>query len=167
MSLGPSLNLLIVGFVASICFGAEQTPLLSLPDVSGGPGDSIMLAVNLSYNGGAQPAAVQWDLNYSTTDLLLADGAFFSIGAAASAAGKSVSCSVPNPGSIRCIVFGLNKNLITDGALTLVRFQIAPSTRNSSTSVSLSKTQGADHAGAPIHIDGAVATVAIALPRSL
>jgi hypothetical protein len=161
--------------VKSLAFGfwiiatggsVAQTPSLSLLGRSGTPGDSITLTVSLSYNGATRPAAVQWDLNYSTADLLLANGTFFSTGMVATAAGKSVTCGVPTPGSVRCIVWGVNKASIMDGALASLRFQIAPSTSSSSTTVSFAKIQGADRNGAAVNMNGAVAIVAITQPPS-
>jgi hypothetical protein len=145
----------------------SQTPSLSLPGESGAPGASITLTVSLSYNGATRPAAVQWDLNYSTADLLLANGTFFSTGMVATAAGKSVTCGVPTSGIVRCIVWGLNKAPIKDGTLASMRFQIAPSTSSSSTTVSLAKTQGVDRNGAAVNMNGAVAVVAITQPPSV
>lgn len=106
-----SSKVLFIGFVAVLsCRVVAQTPSVSLSAASGAPGDRVTLTVSLSYNGGTRPAAVQWDLNYSIGDFIPSTGTFFSTGAAASAAGKSLACSSLTPGNVRCIVSGLKQN---------------------------------------------------------
>ncbi len=162
-----SLKTLVFWFsIVLIRCADAQTPSLSLSGGSGAPGESVTLTVGMTYNGGTRPAAVHWDLNYSTADLAVGKGIFFSTAAAASAAGKSVSCSTPLLGKVRCIVWGLNKAWIGDGALALVTFQISAITRNSSTTVSFARTLGADRAGQADNVIGAGASVAIAQPIS-
>jgi hypothetical protein len=162
-----SLKILVFWFsIVLICCAEAQTPSLSLLGGSGAPGESVTLTVGITYNGGTRPAAVQWDLNYSTADLAVGNGIFFSTGAAASAAGKSVTCRTPQPGNVRCIVWGLNKASIGDGALALVTFQISATTRNSSTTVSFVGTLGTDRTGQADNIIGSRGSVTIVQPIS-
>jgi hypothetical protein len=149
--------------VIFLCSGA-QTPSLSVSAGSGAPGDSVTLTVNLSYNGGTRPASVQWDLSYSTADLAPMNGTFFSTGPAATAAEKSVICNSPAYGTLRCLVSGLNKSSIADGALASVTFHILPSTKTSSTTVSVTNPLGADRTAAAISMGGADTVVSVAQP---
>ena len=162
-----SLKTLAVWFSIVLIRCAEaQTPSLSLSGGSGAPGESVTLTVGMAYNGGTRPAAVQWDLNYSTADLAVGNGIFFSTGAAASATGKSVICSTPLTATVRCIVSGLIKASVGDGALALVTFQISASTRSSSTTVSFARTLGADRTGQADNITGTGTNVTITQPKS-
>src|SRR5580693_5115105 len=97
-------TVLLLCVIAAITNRAgAQTPSLSLSGVSGSPGATVTLSVSLNSNGGTQPASVQWDFNYSTTDLSPASGTYFATGAAASAAGKSASCNNISAGDVRCL----------------------------------------------------------------
>jgi len=66
---------------------AAQNPSLSLAGGSGAPGSLVSLNISLSANGGAQPAGLQWTLNYSQADF---SSVSVDIGAAATAAGKTI-----------------------------------------------------------------------------
>jgi len=115
---------------------AAQTASLTLTGGSGAPGSSVTLTVNLATNG-TLPAAVQFDLLYTPGDLSPASGSFFSTGGAASAAGKSASCSNPSAGDVRCVVAGFNTTAIGNGSLASVTFQISATTTNTSSGVSI------------------------------
>lgn len=155
---GPLCCLISVIF---LCSGA-QTPTLSVSGGSDTHGDGVTLTVNFSYNGGTRPASVQWDLSYSPADLVPANGTFFAPGPTATVARKSVICSLPSYGTVRCLVSGFNKSSIGDGVLASITFRIPASTKNSSTTVSVTKPQGADRTGVAIFISGSDTVVTIA-----
>ena len=157
-------HIVLCGLVAFVSRLAAQTPSLTLSGGSGTTGGSFTLTVSMSSNGGTRPAAAQWDLNYSQADLVLAQGTFFSAGAAAIAAGKSVSCKTPAAGTVRCIVSGLNRTSIGDGDLASVTFQLVSNGKSATSTISFAKTLGADRAGAPIMLSGSSISVIIAEP---
>src|SRR5229473_7808105 len=85
----------LVCILAVAAGGASaQTPALSLAGASGAPGSTVTVSISLSSNGGTQPAGVQWDLTYSSSDLSPAAGTYWATIGAASAAGKQASCNV-------------------------------------------------------------------------
>src|SRR6266849_1522919 len=136
-----------------------QTPSLSLSGGSGVPGANVTLSVSLNSNGGTQPASVQLDFSYSSADLVPASGTYYATGAAASAAGKSATCSTISPGDIRCIVAGINTTPIGNGVVATVTFQIAAGTTAQSSPVTLVGSSGADSSGNPLTITASGATV--------
>ena len=157
-------HIVLWGLVAFVTQGRAQTPSLTLSRGSGATDGSITLTISINSNGGTRPAAVQWDLNYSQADLVLANGTFFSAGAAAISADKSVSCKTPAAGTVRCIVSGLNRTSIGDGDLASVTFQLVSNGKSATSTISFAKTLGADRAGAPIMLSGSSISVIIAEP---
>lgn len=136
---------------------AAQTPSLSLAGGSGAPGSLVSLNISLSANGGAQPAGLQWTLNYSQADF---SSVSVDIGAAATAAGKTISCS-NNAGSITCVVVGFNTTTIGDGIIGIARFQIAASTQNTSSQISMTGVAGTTSGGGSIAVTGTGNSIAI------
>src|SRR5271156_5793905 len=87
-----------IGFLAVST--AAQASTLSLSGASGAPGATVTLSVSSSPGGGAAPAAIQWDLTYSTSELTLGTGTFYATGAAAGTAGKTVDCGTISAGDV-------------------------------------------------------------------
>jgi len=149
---------------AGVDRAAAQTASLSLSGGSGFPGSNVTLNVSLTING-TLPAAVQWDLLYSTADLNPEVGTFYASGAAATVAGKQATCGTLVPGDIRCIVAGLNSTAIGNGILAAVTLQIA-STTDTSILVTLSNLAASSGGGVTqaVPIAGAGATITINQP---
>jgi hypothetical protein len=142
--------------------GAAQAGSLSLSSGSGAPGANVTLSVVFQSNG-TLPAAMQWDLTYSSSDLIPAAGTFYTTGAAASSAGKSVTCRLVSPGDVRCLAFGMNTTAIASGGIATITFQIA-STTDTSVPVSLVNMAAADAGGNPVPVVGTGGTVTINQP---
>lgn len=106
----PSALLLIPILLLLSSATAFGQATLNLANGSGLPGSTVTL--NMSLGGGADTAGVQWRMSFSSS-VLTFDGA--STGSAASAAGKSVSCS-GSGGSITCLVVGFNTNTMSNGS---------------------------------------------------
>ena len=140
------------------------TPSISLSSGSGAPGANVTLSVTLASNGGTQPAGVQWDFLYSSADINPGSGTFYTTGAAANAAGKQTSCNVVSPGDVRCLVVGLNTNVMGDGVLATVTFQIASTTTQTSTPITFAGVSGTDASANSIAMTGTGATVTINQP---
>src|SRR5205814_3454216 len=98
--------------------GAQQVSL-SLSSGSASSGSTVTLSIAMESNGNAQPASLQWSMGYAPSDV---DEVTVVPGPAALAAGKSVSCS---SGGGKCIVFGLNDQVIGSGSIGSVTFRIA------------------------------------------
>ena len=102
-----------------------QTVAFSVNPGRRAPGGSVSLSISISSSGGAAPAALQWTMSYSATDVT---NVTVANGSATTSAGKSISCSSA-AGTTTCIVFGLNTNPIANGtvAQATVQSSAAPS----------------------------------------
>src|SRR5580658_4681167 len=119
-------------FVTGI-FASAQNVGFSIGSGSATPGGTAVLNISIASTGGAQPAAVQWTLGYSATDI---SSITVTTGAAATAAGKSVTCSSVS-GGMTCLVFGLNTTVIADGVVAQATVQVAAGTTDATTSLQL------------------------------
>lgn len=145
--------------VAAVADRAAAQATLTLTGGSGTPGGTVTVGISLNTNG-TQPAALQFDLTYPATDLSPGPGTYFATGAAASAAGKSASCSNPSAGDVRCIIAGFNTTAMAGGSVASVTFQIA-NTSDPSALVNISGASASDGTGNNIPITGGSVSVTI------
>jgi len=109
----------------------DKTAVLSLASASAAPGGTVTLEVSLT--GEASPSGLQWSLVYPASDLLFEKS---EIASTATSAGKSIQCS-DNSGTVTCVLFGLDRETMSDGAVAELSFTIAPATKADSASVTL------------------------------
>jgi hypothetical protein len=126
-----TLRLLLAIAVSAYC---SAQVAVSLAPGSGSPGSTVVLNLSVNSTSGNQPASVGWTISYSATDFSSVNVA---AGAAATAASKSISCN-NSAGSQKCIAWGVNSNVISNGVLATVSMKISGSTKNTSSAVSLS-----------------------------
>lgn len=93
---------------------------ISVPQVIGALGDTVVVNVTLTVTGTAQPAYVQWRLAYSPLNLTLVSAA---IGAAGTAASK-ILAQGGTPGAETFLIYGLNENIISTGVIAILTFTI-------------------------------------------
>jgi hypothetical protein len=107
-------------FLSTITLGQNVSVLLA--SGSGTPGGTVVLPIYITSTEGAQAASIQWSLIYST-DIT---GVTLSLGSSATVT-KSLYCH----GNL-CVVFGLNREIISDGIIAIVTVRIAskPSTQS-------------------------------------
>ena len=116
----PFLLIAYVGLVVMTSGDiAGQSVTLSVGDVQETVDGSVVVPIHLASAEGAQPAALQWSLNYSSD----VSGVVFTAGAEATNAGKSLACN-----GNTCLIYGLNTNTISDGTVATVTLQIPPHT---------------------------------------
>ncbi len=117
----PSLYLVAVACLsiglASTC--AAQSDSLSLSQSQNPTAGFVSLNVILTASPGAQPAAIQWTLNYPASTVV---GLVAAVGPAASTAGKMVTCA-----SNLCLLYGLDSRAIQNGVVAVLTFQLAGS----------------------------------------
>jgi hypothetical protein len=101
-----------------------QQAIVSLGSSSISPGGQANLAVTLAANGGPTPAGLQWTMTYSQADIV---GFNAVVNSAASAAGKTISCSSA-PGATTCLLSGTNAMSISDGVVATATFSSASGT---------------------------------------
>jgi hypothetical protein len=153
---------IFLGFLSAFVASATvQTPSLSLSGASGVPGAMITLNVSLSPGAGDLAASVQWDLTFSSNDLILASGTYDGLGGAARGSGKLAYCNSISATDVRCIISGLNQTVIENGIVASISFQISPSTTDTSTLVSLVSAAASDGNANSLSITDGGATVTI------
>jgi hypothetical protein len=115
---------------------------------SGSPGDAgISVSVSISSGSGVDVAGINFDLNYSSSSLEVAN---VSIGSAASGAGKLMSWSTPSTGKVRVIVFGLNQDSIPNGTIASISFNVKSSASAGTTSLDISNQAATDPQGTSV-----------------
>jgi hypothetical protein len=106
-----------------------QADALALSSAVVPPGGTASLNLSLTSPAGSEPAGLEWTLIYSTSAITNITA---TIGAAGTAAGKVLSCSL-SPGSYTCFVTGLstsglNANIIQNGVVAVVTATISVGT---------------------------------------
>jgi len=121
---------------------------LSVGSGSGSPGTlDVVVPVTLSSEPSSEVSGVNFDLLYDSSRLSVGG---VTIGAAASAAGKSLSSSQPSPGTVRVIVFGLNQEAIADGILADIHFNVLPAAAPGQSALTLSAASASDPWGVAV-----------------
>jgi uncharacterized repeat protein (TIGR01451 family) len=119
-SLAPQALTMVIFLCLASQAWADVNPVLTAGTVSGLPGASVDLSIQFSA-GTRGVSALQFDLS-------LPPGVTYvsaTSGAAAAAAGKSVSANPITAAQLRVLVFGLNQTAIPAGELAIIRLQIA------------------------------------------
>jgi hypothetical protein len=129
---------------------------LTLSSASGSPGQTVDLGLTLG--GTPQAAGLQWTLTYPAADL---SSILFSDGPAAIAADKSLQCGPNTNGSIICLIFGINTNIIDAGTVATLSATIAPAPPDEIIPLALSGLVAVDPAGSEIGITGTGGTITV------
>jgi hypothetical protein len=138
-----------------LCLGAQQ---LTLGAVSGPPGQTVALSVQLT-TGGAQISGVQFDLIYDPATLTVTPTA----GAAATAAGKGVETNMVQPNDMRLIVTGINQTPIGSGDITDLSIQIAANAAAGSHSLAFSGVVGTTPGATLVSVSATNGTVNVTM----
>lgn len=136
---------------------AEAQVALSMSSGSAAAGSTVTLDLSLADSGSDSPAALQWTLNYSTTDF---SSAAISAGPAATAAQKTLSCN-PSSGSMICLLYGDNATAIANGVVATVELTLASSTTDPSSTLQLANGVASDPAGSAPSVADTGGTVTI------
>ena len=121
-----------------------QSDTLTLSAGTSSPG-AMSMDLTLSSPPGSEPAALQWTFGYSS-DVI---GVSLSGGPSSSSAGKTVTCTINN-GSYTCTASSLDSNIISNGVVASVTFNLIPGI--TSTLISFSQTLGVDPTGTPLTV---------------
>jgi hypothetical protein len=138
-----------------------QSAILAQVTLKVAPGSAVAggadsLNISLTSGPGGAPVAVQWTLNYSNSDLT---GISLQAGPAATSTGKSLSCA-PSAGSVRCIIWGMNTNIIPNGAIATANFIVSRQAAASS-ALQITESLAASAIGSGIAVTGSGATLTI------
>ncbi|MDY6856951.1 MAG: cohesin domain-containing protein [Thermodesulfobacteriota bacterium] len=136
---------LVLGVIALVVVinssnGFASASLDFLSGISGYPGDTVFLDINLTSNSDSV-ASLNFDINYNVGILRLID---IQVGTTADSAGKSLEHNSIYPGKERCLVFGINQNNIADGQIVQVEFFIKSDAPAGDVDLSLSNAVAAD-----------------------
>lgn len=149
------LLLLLPGFLIT----ASGQVAFTLASGAGSPGSTVSLNISLN-SSGAQPAAMQWTLSYSAAQI---SSIAVTAGPAATNAGKTVSCNQAAPGSMTCVLFGLNQSTVANGVVAVAAVTIA-NTTSTSTVISMSNGVASTGSGSPLVAAAVGNTVTINQP---
>ncbi len=136
--------------------GVAQTAALSLSSGSGSPGSVVTLDLMLTASV-AQPAGLEWTVNYPTKDV-----SALSVSAGSGTA-ASISCN-NTAGSSTCAVWNTNSNTISNGVVATLAFTIAGSTTDPSAAIQVSNGDAVSLGGSaiPTSATGSTMTLNIA-----
>jgi hypothetical protein len=143
-----TLFLFLTGLLAS-----AQNVTYTIGSNSAARGSTTTLTISITGN---EPAGLQWTLDYNATDI---SGITVTPGSAATAAGKSVSCSSAS-GSITCLVAGKTTG-IANGVVAQAVVQVAAGTSDATTSLELTKTVSSLADGSSVASTGSSGVVTI------
>jgi trimeric autotransporter adhesin len=115
-------------------------------------------SVNISLNSspGIAPVVIEWTLNYSSSDLL---GMNLQAATAATSADKELSCA-SSTGSVTCIVWAMNENVIANGVLATANFRVS-SQAAASSALKITGTRAVTAAAANLGATGSQATLTV------
>lgn len=150
---------------AAFILWAAQIPVLAqlslnIGSLSIAPGSPASVNISMNSSSGTLPSVVQWTLNYSSTSL---SGMSLQPGSAAVAAGKTLSCA-SRTGSVSCVVWGMNRNIVPNGVVATANFQVS-STASSSTTLQVTNAAAASTAPSIITATGSTGTLTLLSSR--
>jgi hypothetical protein len=153
----------LVSLMLLLTAGMNASPIsLALSSGSGSPGQTVNLLLTLG--GTPQAADLQWTLTYPVADL---SSIVFSVGPNATAAAKTLQCGPNTGGSMICVIFGINQNIIDAGTVAMLSATIAPLPPDQIIPLTLSALFASDPAGSGIALTGTGGTITtIPEPRS-
>lgn len=146
---------------------APGTNSLSLvvPVTATAPGQIATVQLNLKTpTGVTSPAAIQFVVNVSSPPI---SNLTVTAGAASTAAGKQVACNAFALGSVTCIVFGLNANVIASGTIAQLAASVAAGTTLPSSILNLPTASAADANGKGLAVTTSNATLLLQSPCDL
>ncbi len=147
-----------------LCLGpilALSQSSLSLSSATAGIGSAVDLNLAYSSTRPSRAAAVQWTLNYSSSDIKTVT---VSPAMEATGAGKTIVCAGEN-GSYTCVAAGiLNQNAIPDGAFASVHLVLSAHS-SSSIPIQVSNVVAAGPTGNALAITGIPGVISTNEPR--
>jgi hypothetical protein len=152
---------LCLGLLASAASQIFGQVALAIDSTTTTPGSSAVLTVSASANG-THPAILQWTMQYPAD----VTGITVSPGPAASAAGKTVTCSYGSSVAT-CLAWGENKTTISDGALATATFQISQASRSSAIAITNNPGGASDIDGNLIPVTSAGGIINLILPPAI
>jgi hypothetical protein len=156
----------MIAFLLSGAAAFGQSDSLALSSGVTIPGGAVSLNLSLNAPSGSQPAGVEWTFAYSPSDII---GIVASPGAAATDAGKTLSCT-GGAGSYMCFLTGLsstglNANIVQNGVIAVLTVTLSAAT--SGTTINVTNALSTSAAGSAILTTGTGGTITTVMPLSL
>jgi hypothetical protein len=120
-----------------------QQVTLSIGSGSAARATSVTIPIIMSSSAGAQPAAFQWTMGYSSSDI---SSVSVTAGSSATSAGKNVTCNSSSTATT-CIASGLNMNTISGGTVANATFTIAAGAVDTTVPVQITGVMATDMVG--------------------
>jgi hypothetical protein len=148
------LGMIVVPIIAALLTGwtafAGAASLTILPDpLVGVPGNTVPTSIVYAAEG-ALVSALQFDVLHDPNALGLTSQ---TAGSAATAAGKNLDFNTLVPGNTRFVISGLNQNIIGNGSVTDLTFQVSLNAPPRPYPVFLSGILASDPNGNPVSIN--------------
>jgi len=140
-------RLIVVVAILSVQGIAEDPPVgiaLESATVKSGRKGAVKLSVTIP--PGRQAAGLNWVLRYPPPVI---EDMVVRAGPAADAAQKSLKCR-PLPGEVKCVLFGLNTNVIASGTLATVTFRVRKGLAKSSADIQVTDLVVASPSGSSV-----------------
>jgi uncharacterized protein (TIGR03437 family) len=158
MAVSAQRSLLVLFLLANT--GKAQVAL-SLASASARPGSTISLDLTLSADK-TSIADLQWTLNYVPSDIA---SLTIAVGPAGASAGKTVWCASA-PGTVECLLTGLNQNIIASGVVARVTAHLNQGTLSAISVIGVTDTLGSSLAAEAVPIAAQGSTLMIFQPVS-
>lgn len=124
---------------------AKCQEVLTLDPGSNVAGQAVVLNLTLNSQPGSEPTALQWTIPAPTGVTSMSVVA----GSSSTNAAKSVSCDAA---SSKCIVFGINQNLILNGVVATITMMIDPAAQSGVFAIVVNNPAASTASGANIPI---------------
>jgi hypothetical protein len=111
------------------CCASGQNVGLSMAHTTGLAGTKVSAPISLSADSQFQVAALEWSFSYPDADIVAVE---VTAGEAAVAADKTVLCA-STEGTTTCLLYGINRNLVSNGVVAEATFELSPRPHSSIT----------------------------------
>jgi len=113
------------------------------------PGKTVTLGMKLAAGADA-PTGIQFDLEYDAASLDIAVEA----GPAAIEAGKSLRTATVRAGKQRVLIFGFNRNVMSDGVLAILRVSYKNQDAGKTFPIHIAASSGTNQQAEPVTVTG-------------
>ena len=149
--------LLAVTVFAAAAGGAE----LSIEPGIVAPGKQTTLNMKLAAGSDA-PTGIQFDLEYDESALDIG----VELGPAAKQASKTIQSHKLQPGKLRALIIGFNKNIISDGVLAVVRVSYKGQETGKTFAIRITGAAGTNENAQPVNVTARDGSVRVEIGRN-
>jgi hypothetical protein len=148
---------LAIALLSSPACAQDSVVRLVVESTTIGSGQTGELKLRLAVPRGVQAAGLNWTFRYPTRAV---EDLVVSAGPAAGAAGKLLQCSSAS-GEMKCLVFGLNLNVLSSGILATAAFKMRKEVEESRVEVQVIDLVVASPSGTSIRCAGSSGSISV------